>query len=147
MSGDCLKTMGALKCLYLTYSGEIYSKKNSKRIITNARTGRPQIISSERAKNQELEMVWSFRSQLQERGVRWEIGEDSELEVTVFIYQKDRRRRDLDNQLTAILDGLVAANITPDDSNKFVKMLTVAQVGIDKENPRAEIRITERPKL
>ena len=63
MYGRCLKTMGALKCLYLTYLGEIYSKKNSKRIITNARTGRPQIISNERAKNQELEMVWSFTTQ------------------------------------------------------------------------------------
>ena len=70
--------------------------------------------------------------------------EDREFEIAVFIFQKNKKRRDLDNQLTAILDGLVAANIIPDDSNKFVKMLTVAQAGIDKENPRAEIRIMER---
>lgn len=137
------------KSLYLTYSGEIYSKKNSKRIITNARTGRPLIVSNDKAKNQEVAMTWNFTTQCAKTD--WEFFtkdpaeyEGREFEVLVFIFQKNKKRRDLDNQLTAILDGLVAANIIPDDSNKFVKMLTVAQAGIDKENPRAEIRIIEK---
>lgn len=144
--------MRALKVLYLTYSGEIYSKKNSKRIITNARTGRPLIVSNDKAKIQEVEMAWSFTAQCAQTTWKTFIKkpaeyEGREFEIEVFIFQKNKQRRDLDNQLTAILDGLVAANIIPDDSNKFVKKLTVTQAGIDKENPRAEIKIIERHKL
>ena len=140
---DGIKTIA-----YLEYSGTIYSKKNSKRIITNARTGKPQIISSGHAKNQELNMLWEFSAQLKEQGR--EIFEKPTkeyegriFEVDVTIFQPDRKRRDLDNQLTAILDGLVGAMALPDDSNKFLRKISATLGGVDKENPRAEITIKE----
>ena len=37
----------------LTYQGVVYSKKNSKSIITNRRTGKPMIIASKKAKDME----------------------------------------------------------------------------------------------
>lgn len=39
----------------LTYQGVIYSKKNSKSIITNRRTGKPMIVASKKAKDMEVE--------------------------------------------------------------------------------------------
>lgn len=139
---------GVKTIAYLEYSGTIYSKKNSKRIITNARTGRPQIISSGHAKDQELEMLWAFSDQLKKQG-REIFEKDAKeyegrvFEVDVTIYQPDRKRRDLDNQLTAILDGLVGAMALPDDSNKFLRKVSAEMGGVDKENPRAEITIKE----
>ena len=35
----------------LTYQGVVYSKKNSKSIITNRRTGKPMIVASKKAKD------------------------------------------------------------------------------------------------
>ena len=37
----------------LTYQGVVYSKKNSKSIITNRRTGKPMIVASKKAKDME----------------------------------------------------------------------------------------------
>ena len=141
-------TTGIKTITYLEYPGTIYSKKNSKKIITNARTGKPQIVSNGHAKNQELNMLWEFSAQLKEQGREifdkpTKEYEGRAFEVEVTIYQPDRKRRDLDNQLTAILDGLVGAMALPDDSNKFIKSLSVKQGGVDKENPRAEITIRE----
>lgn len=129
------------------YNGVIFSKKNSKRIITNSRTGKPQIISNDNAKGQEMEMTWAFREQAVKQGFFFDDDPKTykgrKFMVEVEIWQKDRKRRDLDNQITAILDGLVAAHALPDDSNKFVKIISIVQRGVDKDNPRAKITITE----
>lgn len=136
-----------MRSIKLEYHGVIYSKKNSKRIITNSRTGKPQIISNDNAKAQEMAMTWAFREQAVNQG--WFFDKNpKEYEglsyiICVQIYQQDRRRRDLDNQLTAILDGLVAAHALPDDSNKFIRQIEVYNCGVDKEDPRAIIRIDE----
>ena len=133
--------------IFLNYYGVIYSKKNNKRIITDSRTGKPRITSNDRAKEQEMAMAWAFREQGVNSG--WFFPEEPKeyagrkFILNVSIWQKDRVRRDLDNQLTAILDGLVAGRVLPDDSNKFVTSLAVVDRGVDKENPRAEIAISE----
>lgn len=134
--------------LNLTYYGVVYSKKNSKRIITNRRTFKPMIISNRNAKNQEISMAWDFATQARDQ--KWHVLQEEpeqvsncQFKVAIEIYQKDYRRRDLDNQATAILDGLVASGVLPDDSCDFVSDLHVMYKGIDKENPRAEITIKE----
>ena len=134
------------KTLQLIYCGTVYSKKNSKRIITNRRTGKPQIVSNPNAKCQERIMAQLFGSQA--RRAKWVLydekaqkGEEFEIEINVF--QPDNRKRDLDNQITAILDGLVMARVIPDDSNEYVKRI-VATSAIDKTNPHAQIIIRRR---
>ena len=132
----------------LTYHGVIYSKKNSKRIVTNWRTRRPIIVSNRNAKNQEAAMGWEFREQAKKEGwgamkERAKNLANHQYKIDIAVWQKDLRRRDLDNQATAILDGLVAAGVIPDDSCDAVPRLSVEYKGVDRENPRAEIKIKE----
>jgi Holliday junction resolvase RusA-like endonuclease len=64
--------------------------------------------------------------------------------VTVTFYEPNKKR-DSDNiiggGLKYILDGLKAAGIIKDDSQKYVD-LTVTPIKTDKSNPRVEIKIT-----
>lgn len=130
--------------LELTYYGTVTAKKNSKQVVWNRRTHLPMIISSKRAKKQEGDMVESFALQAyQEKWVCGEPRENSTFSIEIQVWNKDRRRRDLDNQATAILDALVLAGIIPDDGVDFVPRLTVEYKGLDRENPRAVIKIKE----
>lgn len=137
------------KITQLTYRGTIRAKKNSKQII-RAGDGRPIIISNKNARDNEDDMVRQFKDQgvhpmtiterteaMLEAGRR---GLTYAIEAT--IYQPNGIRRDLDNQITSILDALTKSGAILDDCRKFVKKLTVSDGGIDKEDPRAEIIIT-----
>ena len=128
----------------LIYHGTVTAKKNSKQIIRNPRTGRPMLISNRRAKKQENDMAWDLLIQAKDEG--WPCGEDkinSTFQIEINIWNKDRRRRDLDNQTTAILDALVNAQVIPDDSADIVPKIIMEYKGIDAEDPRAEIHIKE----
>lgn len=125
--------------LDLTYHGVVYSKKNNKNIVVNRRTGRPQIISNQQVREMEVAMAREFQAQAAK--AKWEANTNVTYDVTIYIWAKDRTRRDLDNQATSILDALVAAKVIPDDSIKYVTTLYVALLGIDKDDPRAEVKI------
>lgn len=126
----------------LTYFGVVTAKKNSKQIVWNKATRRPILISNRRARQQENDMVQSFM--LDSYGQGWRGGsKNSTYHVSIEIWNKDRRRRDLDNQATAILDALVLAHIIPDDGVDYVQKLTVEYKGQDKEQPRARVKIKE----
>ena len=120
----------------LTYQGIIYSKKNSKSIITNRRTGRPMIVASKKAKDMEKNMAREFSVQ---RGGRSAINIPSS--VYMKLYRKDNIRRDLDNVATSVLDGLVRGEVIADDNYSIVKSLHIEDCGVDKNNPRVEIEI------
>ena len=128
----------------LTYHGVVTAKKNSKSIVTNWRTGRPMIVSNHRAKKQESDMAWAFVEQATQGG--WHRGdghENSTFSVEIKVWNKDLRRRDLDNQATAILDALVNAGIIPDDGVDYVPRLSVEYQGVDREDPRAQVKVKE----
>lgn len=132
------------KQLVLTYYGVIYSKKNSKRIVTNRRTGRPMIVSSEKAKEMENDMVKQFSDQYHNTSPidkPFAAIYGKPLKVKISIWQKDKTRRDLDNQATSILDALVAGGVIVDDSVDIVQELIVKMMGTDKKHPRARIEI------
>lgn len=130
------------KLVELSYDGVIYSKKNSKSIIRNSRTGKPMLISSKNARKMEQDMAVQFTLQMHGKRVT-----DGEYEVEMTIHRKDNTRRDLDNMATSCLDALVLAGALPDDSIKYVKKLTVTDMGVDKLHPRALITIYSRSKL
>lgn len=127
----------------LTYFGVIHAKKNSKQIIKNPHTGKPMIISNGKARDQEEAMAWAFKTQAPQAWLQYAVHPETRVEIIIHIWEKDRRRRDLDNQATAILDALVQGNVIPDDSSQIVRKLTVEYMGVDKEQPRAEIKIQE----
>lgn len=120
----------------LTYQGVVYSKKNSKSIITNRRTGKPMIVASKRAKDMEKNMAREFSIQ---RGGRSAINIPSS--VCMKLYRKDNIKRDLDNVATSVLDGLVRGNVIADDNYGIVRSLHIEDCGVDKNNPRVEIEI------
>lgn len=122
------------------YHGVIYSKKNSKQIITNRRTGKPQIISNARALNMERDMIMQFREQDRLKTLKTPLN-GNKYSVHIVIYEPDHRRRDLDNQMTSLLDALVAAGVLTDDSCDYVTRLSVELGGYDKQDPRAEIEV------
>lgn len=125
----------------LIFRGVIHSKKNSKQIIKNRRTGRLMVISSNKAREMESEMTNQFISQI---GMCHRVPSDEPVSVTINIWEESNRRHDLDNQATSILDALVAAGVVPDDCVKYIQELNVYFAGVDRDDPRAEIEIKER---
>jgi len=62
-------------------------------------------------------------------------------------YHGNKRRHDVLNAVSVIdkfaLDALVEGGLLEDDNSDIVKQYVITDRGIDKENPRAELRITE----
>ena len=120
----------------LVYRGTVYSKKNSKRIVRNKRTGRMSLISSEAAQGNERDMANQFKSQVKKQI-------DFPCEIDIKIFEPNFTRRDLDNQATSILDALKASEVIIDDDFKHVPAVSVKFGGVNNQNPRAEITIRE----
>lgn len=136
------------------YKGVVHSKKNSKQIIKDA-TGRPRIISNAKAREMEQEMIAQFHSQMPIAGLAAEMymtqterilaarDHARTYQVEATIWNLNNIRRDLDNQITSLLDGLVQAGVLPDDCSTIVTSISANYGGIDRINPRAEIHIVE----
>lgn len=122
----------------LIYNGTIVAKKNNKRIM-RAANGRPWIASSQEAKAQEQLMAFEFSTQAKRQ--KWQADDKKGYKVIIGITEPDKRRRDLDNQATAILDALVLAGVLPDDDNKHVQDLHIYTLGYDKYSPHAAITV------
>lgn len=109
------------------------SKKNSKRIFRNARTGKPFITSSKRFSEWNKvakEIVSTFPKTLIQRPVR----------VDIVFHYPDLVRRDLSNGAEGILDLLVDCKVIEDDSWRFVPELRLS-AKLDRSNPRADITL------
>lgn len=143
------------RTIKLTFEGVVHSKKNSKQII-RGRDGAPRIISNALSRQGEEEMRRQFAEQLleiddallkkrvyQNRAIALTQAKEAHETYTIdfTIYSPNNIRRDLDNQVTSILDALVKAGAIVDDSFQFLKGFTVRFGGIDKVRPRAEIAL------
>ena len=65
-----------------------------------------------------------------------------EVKLEIHLWLPDRRRRDIDNIAKSIADGL--NGIAWDDDHQ-VTQLVVSRAGVDRANPRAEIRLHALP--
>lgn len=123
------------------YFGQVTGKKNSKVIAINRHTGRPFVRMNDAAKAQEREMVENFSYDMIFNRLRPEDFEGKRIEVVVEIWNKDKRKHDLDNQVSTILDALVKAGVLPDDSQETLYKISAEYKGVDKEDPRALITV------
>ena len=118
----------------ITLKGRPVTKKNSGRIITI--NGKPIIIPSEAYKNYEDACMWQLA------GKKLHISGIIVVECKYYLPNK-RSWPDLIGLLQATSDILTKAKVIDDD--KWICSYGDSSIaGIDKENPRAEIRIMDR---
>ena len=109
------------------------TKKNSSRIVTNPKTGKPFLIPSKEYKEYERDAGYYING----KGLRI----DYPVNVKCVFYRKDRRRCDLPNLLNAICDFLVHYEVFADDNYNVIASMDGSRVYIDKENPRTDVEI------
>lgn len=118
----------------ITLKGRPATKKNSGRIIS--RNGKPIIIPSEAYKNYEDACLWQLA------GKKLHISGIIVVECKYYLQNK-RSWPDLIGLLQATSDILTKAKVIDDD--KWICSYGNSCIaGIDKDNPRAEIRIMDR---
>lgn len=136
----------------IVISGQTPSQKNSKQILTNRRTGRNFISSNDIVKSWQHSALTELRSETR----RFNKGR---IQIDYMFYVKDDAQRDLDNMIASVNDVLQQANALMTLKNGKPKMLKgtgiiygdhwqklrigSADAEIDRDNPRAEITITE----
>ena len=109
--------------------GQLFSKANSRRAVTNRRTGRAMYIKSQKA----LDCVRNFTAQALEQ---WEGPPlDGPVLMVAHIWYPSRRQ-DLDESLLMdILQGIAYYNDRQIERKAITK-------NIDKDNPRVDVKIT-----
>ena len=125
----------SLNWMNLHYKGVIYSKKNSKQIISVH--GKPMIVSNSRAKKNEKDMSAEFAYQVLKN--HWK--PSGSYSVSMYFTRDSRVRRDLDNMATSVLDALVLAGALEDDNVNNVRELHVYDMGIDKDSVGVSVHI------
>lgn len=123
--------------MILTLSGNVPSKKNSRNIFRNKYTGKQMNLPSEKYydwhTNAGKELLTQWRA----------VHYFPKCEVEITFYPKTHAKADLTNKAESILDLLVDMGIISDDNWFVVTKNTQIFGGVDKENPRAEIKITK----
>lgn len=127
--------------MFLRLDGRIPSKKNSKFIVTNKRTGYSMPLSKKEYTDWERWAVMELRIQAN----KWP-GKNkfSCCDIVMGITFPDNRKTDLSNKIEGVNDALVKAGIIEDDCWQVVRSLNVSQV--DGPTPGVSIEIVERKK-
>lgn len=122
--------------MLITIPGRPITKKNSQRIVTNPRTDNPRVIQSEAYCNYEEICLWRLRRY---SGKRY----PGPVQIRALYWMPNRQSwPDLMGLLQATCDILQKAEIIVNDRN--VTSLDGSRiVGVDKNDPRVEIEISE----
>lgn len=138
--------------------GQTPSQKNSKRIMPMWKAKKVRLISSEKV------LDWKAKALAQLDPLKQRIRTDKRLQIDYMFYVTDKTQRDLDNMIASVNDLLQQAcadkemvlNKKGKLEEKRVKKTGIivgdhwavlrigsADAEVDKENPRAELTITE----
>ena len=116
-----------------TIQGKPITKKNSQRIFTNRRTGRPFIKQSQAYEQYEHDAILQIPAWAKQNlAVPCKV-------VTVF-YMPDKRKVDISNLISTTHDILVRGGVIADDCRSIVEYV-LAWARTDKDNPRTEIEL------
>lgn len=119
--------------MFITIEGTVPAQKNNKTVGTNRITGKIFVTSSKTVK--------SWQKEAERQLKLYDYAFKGDVALDIYIWNPDKRPRDLDNQASTILDALVKCGIIEDDSCKYVKSLRISFVGVDKQNPRTMLSI------
>jgi Holliday junction resolvase RusA-like endonuclease len=122
-----------MKAVKLNLIGRPITKKNSQRIVLTKNNKR-FIIQSKQYLDYENNCLWQLKAQYKDETIK------SKLNLKAYYYMPDRRIPDLINLLQSTCDILEKARIIENDKN-IISFDGSKIMGIDKENPRAEIII------
>jgi hypothetical protein len=123
----------------ITIYGELYSKKNSKRIVANKFTGKPFIISSSAFKKMEDGILAQLKANrhVWYNAIRYK---EKPLEVHFKFIRGTARKFDYINIAQGLCDLMIKADwIEDDDAGNLIPVFDLYE--IDKNNPRTEITI------
>ena len=124
--------------MQFTIQGTVPSLKNSKQIF-RTKDGRPFITSSKQSKQ------WHHSASvdiLRQRLQPLHIDEEHPVRLQMVFYNHDKRRRDIDNQTSTVMDLIKDAGLIPDDNCFIVRQVIGIFGGVDNDNPRCEIDIS-----
>ena len=109
--------------------GNVPSKKNSKQIIRNRKTGKPLMISSGNYLSWEETKLWELKKYKKIDAKK----------ITITFYPPTNAISDLTNKTESVMDLLVTGGLLKDDNWFIIPELSLKFGGKDKENPRVVI--------
>ena len=122
--------------MLITISGRPITKKNSQQIVRNPRTKKPRVIQSDAYNAYEEECLWKLRRY---SGKKF----PGPVQIKALFWMPNRKSwPDLMGLLQATCDILQKAEIIVNDRN-VISLDGSRIVGVDKDNPRVEIEISE----
>lgn len=121
-----------MNVIELTFEGRIPSKKNSRNIFVDRRTGAIRNIPSKTYAEWRDRNLMELVNQMPEP-----LGIVDEVQME--FYMPDNRKTDLTNKAESVMDLLVDAKILEDDCWQVVNKLFLMCVGVDKKKPRVKV--------
>ena len=115
----------------ITLSGDVPSKKNSQQIYLG-KNGKRFITASKNYKHWHEEHSWRLGGHKKINSI---------CSILLTYYPSTRRRSDLTNKSESVMDLLVDNEIIDDDNWFVVPEVRMKFGGVDKVNPRVEIKI------
>lgn len=109
------------------------TKKNSMQMIRNSKTQKPMLVPSKQYRRYERDSGWFLKP----------LAISSPVNIRALYYMATRRKVDITNLESALLDVLVKHGVITDDNCRIVVSTDGSRVLYDKDNPRTEIYITE----
>lgn len=107
------------------------TKKNSMRIVGNGK--RPMLIPSAQYRRYERDAGWFLKP----------LAIAEPVNIRAIYFMPARRKVDITNLESALMDVLVKYGVITDDNCRVVVSTDGSRVMYDKENPRTEVTITK----